>query len=113
ALDVLVLVAAAADPVVLATARVVALEHVSGVAMTAQPGDLVALGGPMRGDVDVEQHALGQPVLEGGARDGGREPRGVLELEGAAGGEAEGDGRNAEDDALHRGGDGARVDDVI
>src|SRR5262249_36228519 len=108
-----VLVAAAADPVVLAAARVVALDHVAGVAVAAEPGDLIALGRAVRGDVDVEQHPRGEPVHKRGPGDRGGEARGMLELEDAAAHQAERDGRNAENHAFHGGGDGARIDDVV
>src|SRR5215472_3226355 len=94
--NILVLILAAADPVVLAAARVHVLHHVVAVGMLAEPGDGVTRPLNVGWNVDVEKHLGRRRILERGPGQLLSEFRRGPKVESRASDEAEGDGRNAE-----------------
>ena len=118
ALVELVLARRIADPVVGAAARIVALDDVAAEAAHALMGDPDALdrSGDHVGKVDVDQD-IARPV-ERQARAAPRRRRDAVAVAHFTGsivrvGLAEGDRGNAEQAALHRRGDGARIGHVL
>ena len=112
----------AVDPVAPAAVLVLGVElELVAVDALAQAGDLDALG-LAGGHVDVQQRAGGQRDLVELATDAGGELGRALEGEAAAEAEVhlpgvgllgDGDAREAEHERLERGGDRARVGDVV
>ncbi len=106
----------APDPVVVTAEGVFATDQRIAVDALAKPRHLdpLDLGTWRRGDVDVEQDRAAHTVAGHHAL---RQPRGKLggvgEVPLVVVGQRDGDGRHAPDHALHRGGDGAGVGDVI
>ena len=111
----------AVDPVLTPAGLLVLELELVAVDALAEPGDLDA-GGLARGHVDVEQRAAGQRHVLDLLDDPGGEGRRGVEVELAAEPEVhlarrgllgDGDRRQAEHDALERGGHGAGVGDVV